>query len=207
MLTAAHLTYRRPHSALGGATPYFKQHGKIPDLSGLRAIGARSFVHHERYRTKLEDRSFEGKLCGFGLDSKTYRIYIPSNGTVVESRNVTFIETPARTITTPSTDDDGYEHDVLSFTSLLENEAENSSGLPSSGMNFVTQHELIQNEVRHMRLDNAAREELIQEEPRDQPQKSEAPTTHLTSQRETHKTPTTRRATTLKRRFIRPHAA
>ena len=77
MLTAAYLANRRPHSALGGASPYFKQHGKIPDLSGLRAIGARSFVHHERYRTKLEDRSFEGKLCGFGLDSKTYRIYIP----------------------------------------------------------------------------------------------------------------------------------
>ncbi|CAB1101192.1 unnamed protein product [Ectocarpus sp. CCAP 1310/34] len=71
MLTAANLLNISPHSALGGATPYSKLHNMSPDLSGLRVIGARAFVHHERYRKKLDDRAFEGKLCGFGLDKAT----------------------------------------------------------------------------------------------------------------------------------------
>ncbi|CAM9968021.1 unnamed protein product, partial [Ectocarpus fasciculatus] len=92
MMTAVYLSNRSPHSALGGVTPYFKMYGKEADLSCLRVIGARSFVHHERYTKKLSDRAFEGKLCGFSRDSKAYRIYNPATGNVVESRNVTFIE-------------------------------------------------------------------------------------------------------------------
>ena len=38
--TAAYLSNRSPHSALGGATPYFRMHIKEADLSVLRAIGA-----------------------------------------------------------------------------------------------------------------------------------------------------------------------
>ena len=98
MMTAAYLPNRSPHSALGGATPYSKMHQKSPDLSRLRTIGARAFVHHERYRKKLEDRAFEGKLCGYGLDSQTYRVFNPSTQTVVESRNFTFIESPPRSM-------------------------------------------------------------------------------------------------------------
>ncbi|CAM9993083.1 unnamed protein product, partial [Sphacelaria rigidula] len=79
MLTAAYLANRSPHSMLGGATPYSRMYIKTPDLSRLRVIGARAFVHHERYKKKLEDAAFEGKLCGFGLDSKTYRVHNPSN--------------------------------------------------------------------------------------------------------------------------------
>ncbi|CAN0578816.1 unnamed protein product, partial [Ectocarpus sp. 12 AP-2014] len=55
---AAYLLNRSPHSALGGATPYAKLHNKSPDLSGLRVMGARAFVHHEIYRKKLDDRAF-----------------------------------------------------------------------------------------------------------------------------------------------------
>lgn len=122
MMTAVSLLNRSPHSALGGATPYSKMHKKSPNLSRLRTIGARAFVHHERYRKKLEDRAFEGKPGGYGLDSQTYRVFNPANGTVVESRNVTFIESPPRS--TPfqySTEAHGYESDVLSYTSLLAN--------------------------------------------------------------------------------------
>ncbi|CAB1101301.1 unnamed protein product [Ectocarpus sp. CCAP 1310/34] len=70
-ITAAYLTNRTPHAALGGATPYSKMYNTTPDLSRLRAIGARAFVHHERYKKKLDDRAFKGKLCGYGPDSKT----------------------------------------------------------------------------------------------------------------------------------------
>ena len=63
MFTATYLANRSPHSTLGGATPYSKMHNLEPDLSGLRAIGARAFVHGETYTKKLEDRAFEGKLA------------------------------------------------------------------------------------------------------------------------------------------------
>ena len=45
MFTATYLANRSPHSTLEGATPYSKMHNLEPDLTGLRAIGARAFVH------------------------------------------------------------------------------------------------------------------------------------------------------------------
>eukprot|EP00903_Cladosiphon_okamuranus_P010136 g9598.t1 len=139
------------------ATPFFKMHHKSPDLSGLRAIGARAFVHHERYRKKLDDRAFEGKLCGYGLDSKTYRIFNPSNGTVVESRKVTFIETPPRSVPYQYSDEaHSYESDVLSFTSPLGPE----NPTTTAALDFPTQNELLRQEIRHMQQDNSDREEL-----------------------------------------------
>lgn len=47
-------------------------------MSALRVFGARACVHNERYTKKLEDRVFEGKLCGFSQDSRAYRVYNPS---------------------------------------------------------------------------------------------------------------------------------
>ena len=96
-------------------------YGKDADMTALRVIGARAFVHHERYTKKLDDRAFEGKLCGFRQDSKAYRIYIPSSSNVIESRNATFIETPAHTIpANVSLDDYNYEGDVLRFISVFD---------------------------------------------------------------------------------------
>ena len=49
------------------------------------------------------------------------RIYNPAKGTVVESRNVTFLETPAYTLPPDvTTEDYHYEEDVLRFTSVLD---------------------------------------------------------------------------------------
>ena len=121
MFTASYLANRSPHSTLEGATPYSKMHNLEPDLTGLRTIGARAFVHRETYTKKLEDRAFEGKLCGYSHNSKAYRIYNPAKGTVVESRNVTFLEMPAYTLPPDvTTEDYYYEEDVLRFTSVLD---------------------------------------------------------------------------------------
>ena len=121
MFTARYLANRSPHSTLEGATPYSKMHNLEPDLTGLRAIGARAFFHRETYTKKLEDRAFEEKLCGYSHNSKAYRIYNPAKGTVVESRNVTFLETPAYTLPPDvTTEDYHYEKDVLRFTSALD---------------------------------------------------------------------------------------
>ena len=89
IFTAAYLSNRSPHLALGGATPNFRMHNKEADFLGLRAIGARTFVHHDTYTRKLDDRAFEGKPCGFSQDSRVYRICNPAKGTVVDIRNVT----------------------------------------------------------------------------------------------------------------------
>ena len=109
ILTAAYLSNKSPHSVLRGATPYFRLHNKEADLSGLRAIGARVFVPRETYTRKLDDRAFEGKLCGFSQDSRAYRIYSPAKGTVVESRNVTFLETPAYSVSLGVTSEDHHD--------------------------------------------------------------------------------------------------
>ena len=121
IFTAAYLSNRLPHSALGGATPYSRMHNKEADLSGLRAIGVRAFVHREVYTRKLDDRAFEGKLCGFSQDSRAYRIYNPVKGTVMENRNVTFLETPAYSLPLGVTSEDyHYEENVLRITSALD---------------------------------------------------------------------------------------
>ena len=114
ILTAAYSSNRSSHSALGGAAPYSRMNNNEADLSRLRAIGARAFVHRETYTRKLDDRAFEVKLCRFSQDSRAYRIYNPAKGTVVESRNVTFLETPAYSLPLGVTSEDyHYEGDVF----------------------------------------------------------------------------------------------
>ena len=161
MFTATYLTNRSPHSTLEGATPYSKMHNLEPDLTGLRAIGARAFVHRETYTKKLEDRAFEEKLCGYSHNSKAYRIYNPAKGTVVESRNVTFLETPAYTLPPDvTTEDYHYEKDVLRFTSALDSSLlEEDFFTPNcdlSSAELEGQVQRLRQEVRRLSKINAA---------------------------------------------------
>ena len=116
---AVHLCNRSPHSALGGEAPFLKMHGKYADLSGLRAIESRAFVHIETYTMKLGDQAWEGKLFGFSQGSRAYRIYKPEKGTVVESRNVTYLETPPYSMPPVGINED-YEDYVFDLTSMLD---------------------------------------------------------------------------------------
>ena len=58
----------------------------------LRVIGSRAFVYEEGHRGKLDQKAWEGVLVGYNNDSPTYRIYGNTNGKIVSSRNVAFIE-------------------------------------------------------------------------------------------------------------------
>ena len=161
MFTATYLANRSPHSTLEGATPYSKMHNLEPDLTGLRAIGARAFVHGETYTKKLEDSAFEGKLCGYSHNSKAYRIYNPAKGTVVESRNVTFLETPAYTLPPDvTTEDYHYEEDVLRFTSVSDSSLlEEDLFTPNcdlSSAELEGQVQRLRQEVRRLSKINAA---------------------------------------------------
>ena len=53
---AVYNSNRSPYATLHSATPHFKTHGKEADVTGLRAIGARAFVHVETLTTKMGDK-------------------------------------------------------------------------------------------------------------------------------------------------------
>ena len=48
--------------------------------------------------SNLEDNAWEGRLCGYSMNSKAYRIYSNKTRRVTERRNVIFIDTPASTL-------------------------------------------------------------------------------------------------------------
>ena len=50
---AVFLINRLPHKAIEGDSPYYRMFGKQADLSCLRIIGTRAFVHVEVYTTTL----------------------------------------------------------------------------------------------------------------------------------------------------------
>ena len=73
--------------------PFKMLHGEEANLSHLCVIGARTFVHIKDSR-KLDAAAWEGKVCGFSEESKSYRAWNSIFRRVVDSRNVIFIETP-----------------------------------------------------------------------------------------------------------------
>ena len=83
--------------------PFTVLFGVHARLDHLRAIGVRAFVHVKTHTTKLEDKAREGRLRGYSMNTKTYRIYNPEMRKVTESYKVVFIETPASTLIDPYT--------------------------------------------------------------------------------------------------------
>ena len=96
LMTAAHVSNRVPHSALKMETPYKRLYGVEADLSYTRVIGTQAFVHIDTYVPKLKLRAVPARLVGYAFDSKGYRLWDPVGKKVIESRNVAFIESPAR---------------------------------------------------------------------------------------------------------------
>ena len=102
MLTTTYLCNRVSHSALKMETPYKVLYGKEADLSHLKIIGPRAFVHIKD-STKLGHTSWEGMVCDFSEnESNSYRVWNPKTRRVVEARNVVFIETAPHLIPQPS---------------------------------------------------------------------------------------------------------
>lgn len=123
--TARYNLNRAPHSGLDGSTPFKLLFNNEATLSHMRAIGGRAFFHIETYTKKLDEKAWEGRLCGYSMDSKAHRIYNPKTKRAVESRSVHFIETPAHSVSLPGQDgnyddDDDYVRDVRCYTSGLD---------------------------------------------------------------------------------------
>ena len=102
LLTAAYLCKRMPHSGLDMETPFKRLYGKEANLSHLNIIGARASLYIKDVK-KLEPKSWEKMLRGFSEDEAlSYRVWNLKPRRVVESRNVTFIETPPHPIPQPT---------------------------------------------------------------------------------------------------------
>ena len=112
MHTAVYLSNRTPLAALHNGTPYKALYGKDAHVGHLRVVGARAFVHEETHTKKLESRAWEGRLVGYSLDSKFYRLYNTQTRRVRESRNVIFIET---TPAPPSLDERGFDDGKFTY--------------------------------------------------------------------------------------------
>ncbi|CAB1105885.1 unnamed protein product [Ectocarpus sp. CCAP 1310/34] len=100
--------------------------------------------------------------------SKAYRIYNPATGNVVESRNVTFIETSVYSMPPSVLDDDNlYESDVLNFTSVLGKVSTREDEFDGSGtldtVDLKIENQLLRQEIRRMRHNNLIREEIQQQ--------------------------------------------
>ena len=87
MMAASYICNRIPHSALNMETPYKKLYGKDADLSHLKILGVRAFIHIKNPK-KLGHMSWQRMVCGFSeTESNSYRIWNPKTRRVVESRN------------------------------------------------------------------------------------------------------------------------
>jgi transposase InsO family protein len=101
--TAVFLENRLPCRANAGCeSPYELVTNRKPDLSFLRVIGCKCYVHiHKPQRgDKLDPRAKLGVLLGYGEYTKGYRILLdPTRGEIIETMHVTFNE---RAVINPS---------------------------------------------------------------------------------------------------------
>ncbi|CAB1104474.1 unnamed protein product [Ectocarpus sp. CCAP 1310/34] len=144
--TSVFLINRLPHKALQGDTPYYRMFGKQAELSFLRIIGCRAFVHVEGHTNKLQPKAWEGILVGYNSDSPSFQVYNRETRRITSSRNVTFIEEPPAVIPTVDASDESVsdfedktaspdEYIINKGISLLEQTDTESTGTSSSNTN------------------------------------------------------------------------
>ena len=105
--TAVYFKNRIPHKAVKESTPYEALHGKKPSIQHLQPVGRKCYVHiPEEQRglgSKLLPRALEGKFIGYTESTKIFRIYIPSQHKVTETRQVRFTHQDSGEVVLPLT--------------------------------------------------------------------------------------------------------
>jgi len=88
--TAVYLRNRLPNQFIGKSRPYESLYNKKPSIYHLRPYGTKCFVHLPEEKrqpgTKLMPRAMEGYRIGYTSSDKIYRIYIPSQHKVTQTR-------------------------------------------------------------------------------------------------------------------------
>lgn len=96
--TAVYLPNRIPTSTIGMGNPYHLLFEKGENLAHLLPIDARTFVHQKQNTGELAEKASEVRLVIYDRDNSTYEIFSASTRNPLHSRNISFIETPTRSI-------------------------------------------------------------------------------------------------------------
>ena len=92
MLTTCHV-HNRVHSKKIKVSPYKLWNGRKPNLDYTKVWGCLAFYRVvDPKRTKLGLRTMKSMFVGNAENSKAYRLFNLSSNTIVESRDVKFIE-------------------------------------------------------------------------------------------------------------------
>src|SRR5882672_2147695 len=137
---ASYLKNHTPTRSLVDETPYEMWYGQHPDISHLRELGCKVWVHTPGKNPKIYNRSIECVLVGYSENSKTYLCLERSSGHIHVSCNVFFTESqdlkehplhPGLTIggVDAATDDVQHRHDT-GLTTCLAHTKEPGPKLP-----------------------------------------------------------------------------
>uniref|UniRef100_A0A2N9HGA4 Uncharacterized protein n=1 Tax=Fagus sylvatica TaxID=28930 RepID=A0A2N9HGA4_FAGSY len=92
LLTTCHV-HNRVLSKKIQSSPYELWNGRKPNLNYLKVWGCIAYFRvPNSKRTKLEPRAIKSVFVGYAVNSKAYRLLDLSSNTIVESRDVEFIE-------------------------------------------------------------------------------------------------------------------
>ena len=97
---AVYLSNRSPTRNVKGQTPQEAWSGVKPRIDHLRVFGSIAYAHvPDQGRSKVDDRSVNYVFVSYDANSKGYKLYNklynPSNGKVMVSRDVEFDEEEA----------------------------------------------------------------------------------------------------------------
>ncbi len=107
--TATYLHNRSPTRAVSKMTPYEAWTGNKPNVTNLRVFGCKAFSHvpKDERKGKLDSKTRNCLLLGYGTSTKGYRLYDPLKRKVFYSRDVVFNEQKfgLKQVTEPEVDD------------------------------------------------------------------------------------------------------
>ncbi|KAL4304010.1 hypothetical protein GQ457_10G012770 [Hibiscus cannabinus] len=90
---AVYLSNRSPRKNVDNVTPQEAWSGRKPSVRHIRVFGSIAYAHvPDQGRLKLDDRSSKYVFIGYDSNSKGYKLFNPSNGRIVISRDVEFDE-------------------------------------------------------------------------------------------------------------------
>ena len=90
--TAVYLKNRSPSKPLS-KTPYEVWNGRKPKVNHLRVFGSDAYAHVPRdERGKFDSKTCKCIMVGYGMITKGYRLYDPTDKKIVHSRDVQFNE-------------------------------------------------------------------------------------------------------------------